>query len=100
MEIRAQEPESTMSRLVGALLEELAHEIPEDTRLEGVRADLLAASASYEHGNKKDLALRFYLAIHSLLFEFERLSKAGSSKAKDATAGGSGPSQSAPHAAE
>jgi hypothetical protein len=61
-----------MSKLVGALIEELAHDVPDDPRLETVRADLLAASKAYEAGKKKDLALRFYLAIRSLLQELER----------------------------
>jgi hypothetical protein len=61
-----------MSKLVGALIEELAHDVPDDPRLETVRADILAASKSYEAGKKKDLALRFYLAVRSLLQELER----------------------------
>jgi hypothetical protein len=63
---------NTMSKLVGALIEELAHDVPDDPRLETVRADLLAASRCYEAGTKKDLALRFYLAVRSLLQELER----------------------------
>jgi hypothetical protein len=65
--------DSTMSKLVGALIEELAHEVPDDPRLEIVRADLLAASGAYESGKKKDVALRFYLAARALLQEMERL---------------------------
>jgi hypothetical protein len=42
-------------------------------KLESVRADLLAASRSYESCKKKDLALRFYLATRSLLREYELL---------------------------
>ena len=60
-------PEAGLSNLVGALLEELADEVPEQACLETVRADLLAASGSYEAGDKKELAIRFYLAIRSLL---------------------------------
>jgi len=58
-----------LHNLVGALLEELADEVPDDPRLETVRADLLAAANSYEAGDKKDLAMRFYLATRSLLRE-------------------------------
>ncbi|HEY4363167.1 MAG TPA: hypothetical protein VGN17_19515 [Bryobacteraceae bacterium] len=61
-----------MTDLVGALLAELAQELPEGAYLEGVRADLLAASRSYEQGEKKDLALRFYLAFRTMLVEFKR----------------------------
>ena len=70
---------------MGALIEELADEVPDDPYLETVRADLLAAGRSYETGKKKDLALRFYLAFRSLLREHavlaERLSKAEAAKA-------------------
>lgn len=62
-----------LSNLVGALLEELADEIPDDSKLETVKADLLAASRTYETCKKKDLALRFYLATRSLLREHELL---------------------------
>jgi hypothetical protein len=62
-----------LSNLVGALIEELAHEVPDDACLEAVKADLLAASHSYETGKKKDLALRFYLATRSLLREYTLL---------------------------
>lgn len=76
---------ATLSNLVGALIEELADEVPDDPYLETVRADLLAAGRSYESGKKKDLALRFYLAFRSLLREHavlaERLSKAEAAKA-------------------
>jgi hypothetical protein len=65
--------------LVSALIEELAHEVPEDAGLDAVKADLLAASRSYDGAKKKDLALRFYLATRSLLREHallqERLRK-------------------------
>jgi hypothetical protein len=74
---------NSMSKLVGALIEELAHDVPDDPRLETVRADLLAASKSYEAGKKKDLALRFYLAVRSLLQELDR-SQVESVKARDA----------------
>jgi hypothetical protein len=63
-------PGSGLSNLVGALIEELAHEVPDDASLEAVKADLLAASRSYETGKKKDLALRFYLATRALLREY------------------------------
>jgi hypothetical protein len=67
-------PGASLNSLVGALLEELAHEVPDDPKLETVRADLTAASRSYESYKKKDLALRFYLAMRSLLHEYEALS--------------------------
>jgi len=66
-------PDTALSNLVGALLEELADEVPDDPRLETVRADLLAAAGSYQSGDKKDLAMRFYLATRSLLREYEDL---------------------------
>lgn len=73
-------PGAALNNLVGALIEELADEVPDDPKLETVRADLLAASRSYETCKKKDLALRFYLATRSLLREYEivheRLKKA------------------------
>lgn len=55
------------ANLVSALIGELADEIADDPSLEGVRLDLLGASRSYESDKKKDLALRFYLAMRSLL---------------------------------
>jgi len=64
---------AALSNLVGALIVELADEVPDDPRLETVRADLLAASRSYETCKKKDLALRFYLAMRSFLREYELL---------------------------
>jgi hypothetical protein len=76
------EPSSSagLSNLVGALIEELAHEVPDEPYLEAVKTDLLAASRSYETGKKKDLALRFYLATRALLREHtlmhERLKRA------------------------
>jgi hypothetical protein len=69
----AKAPDSALSNLVGALLEELADEVPDDPRLETVRVDLLAAASSYQSGDKKDLAMRFYLATRSLLREYEEL---------------------------
>jgi hypothetical protein len=62
-----------LNNLVAALIEELADEVPDNPKLETVRADLLAASHSYETCKKKDLALRFYLAMRSLLREHELL---------------------------
>jgi hypothetical protein len=64
---------AALNNLVSALIEELANEVPDDPKLETVRADLLAASRSFETGKKKDLALRFYLAMRSLLRENELL---------------------------
>jgi hypothetical protein len=61
------------TNLVGALIGELADELPDDASLEAVRADLIAASRAYEHDKKKDLALRFYLAMRSLLRAHEML---------------------------
>jgi len=85
LEHRGEGSGATLSNLVGALIEELADEVPDDPYLETVRADLLAAGRSYESGKKKDLALRFYLAFRSLLREHavlaERLSKAEAAKA-------------------
>jgi hypothetical protein len=66
-------PGAALNNLVGALLEELADDMPDDPKLESVRADILAASRSYETSKKKDLALRFYLATRSLLRENELL---------------------------
>lgn len=80
--------EAALHSLVGALIEELANEVPDDPYLETVRADLLAASCSYETCGKEDLALRFYLAIRSLLRKHvllqERLGKVESSKMNQA----------------
>jgi len=83
MPVHEHEDHDGMSKLVGALIEELAHDVPDDPRLETVRADLLAASKSYEAGRKKDLALRFYLAVRALLQELER-SHPDTVKTKDA----------------
>jgi len=80
-------PDAALGYLVGALIEEL-DEVPDDSYLETVRADLLAASNSYEMGKKNDLALRFYLAIRSLLSERaflqERLRQGEASKMNQA----------------
>jgi hypothetical protein len=66
-------PSTPAISLVGALLEELTDDLPDEGNLEAVRADLMAASRSYESSKKKDLALRFYLATRSLLREYELL---------------------------
>jgi hypothetical protein len=85
----APETGSALHNLVGALIEELANEVPDDPYLETVRADLLAASSSYETCGKEDLALRFYLAIRSLLRKHvllqERLRKGESSQVNQAS---------------
>jgi hypothetical protein len=86
MDVHEHGDRNGMSKLVGALIEELAHDVPDDPRLETVRADLLAASKSYNEGKKKDLALRFYLAIRSLLQELER-ARPEPPKAKEAGTG-------------
>jgi len=64
---------SALNNLVGALIDELANEVPDDPNLESVRVDLVAAGRSYESCKKKDLALRFYLTIRALLREYELL---------------------------
>src|ERR1700722_4318275 len=93
-------PGAGLSNLVGALIEELAHEVPDDPSLEAVKTDLLAASRSYETGKKKDLALRFYLATRALLREYslgqDRLKKAE----KKNQAADSGHGESAPLTAQ
>lgn len=71
---RAQES-GVLRNLVGALIDELATEVPDDPKLESVRADLTAASRSYESSRKEDLALRFYLAIRTLNHEYEMLTE-------------------------
>jgi len=58
---------------VGALIEDLAHEVPDDPYFETIRTDLLSASRSDKTGQEKDLILRLYLAIRSLLREHARL---------------------------
>ena len=71
------------SSLVGGLIEELAHEVPDDPYLETVRTDLLAASRA-DDSEAQDLVLRLYLAVRSLLrensFLKERLRREESSK--------------------
>ena len=67
------DPVAVPGNLVGALIGELADEVPDDPNLESVRADLLSASRSYEQDKKKDLALRFYLAMRSVLRANEML---------------------------
>jgi hypothetical protein len=68
------------TNLISALIGELADEVPDDPNLETVRADLLSVSRSYENDKKKDLALRFYVAMRSSLraheILLERLKKA------------------------
>jgi hypothetical protein len=76
-----------LSKLVSALIEELASDVPDDPRLETVRADLVTASRSYESGETQDLALRFYLAIRSLLHEIEHLQHVRPEQFKEAAAG-------------
>lgn len=76
----------TMSKLVGALLRELASEVPDKPGLESVRTDLLTAGKVYEDGKKKDLALRFYLAFRSLIQELKRMEKLEAARAKEAAA--------------
>jgi hypothetical protein len=76
--------DDTMSKLVGALLLELANDVPDKPGYESVRADLLAASRVYEDGKKKDLVLRFYLAIRSLFHELKRLERLEAARARDA----------------
>ena len=81
------------SNLVGALMEELANEVPDDPHIETVKTDLRNASRSFATGKKSDVALRFYLAIRSLLHENavlkERLKKAESSMMNQAPEFGS-----------
>lgn len=67
------DPVAAPGNLVGALIGELADEVPDDPNLESVRADLLSVSRSYEQDKKKDLALRFYLAMRSVLRANEML---------------------------
>jgi hypothetical protein len=52
-------PNSVPTNPVGALIEDLAHEVPCDPYFETVRTDLLSASRSDKTGEEKDLmALR------------------------------------------
>jgi hypothetical protein len=67
--------ENSMSKLMGALIAELASQVPTDSRLEIVRSDLLAASALYESGKRDELTLRFYLVITFLLRELQQLNQ-------------------------
>ncbi len=64
---------SAVTSLVGALIGELVDEVSDDSSMEGVKADLLAVSRSYEIDQKKELSLRFYLAIRGLLRENDLL---------------------------
>ena len=84
LEHRGEGSSATLSNLVGALIEELADEVPDDPYLDTVRGDLLAAGRSCDHCKKKDLALRFYLAFRSMLREHavltERLKQAEAAK--------------------
>jgi hypothetical protein len=75
--------EDTMSKLVGALLMELADEVPDKPGFESIRADLLAACKVYEYGKKRDLVLRFYLAIRSLFHELKRLEKLEAARSRE-----------------
>ena len=61
-----------------------------------MKADLLAASHAYEYAQKKDLALRFYLAFRSLLHLQDRIDKFEAAKATSAAAG-SDMGQNAPY---
>ena len=78
--------EDTMSKLVGALLLELVADVPDKPGFESVKADLLAASQAYEYAQKKDLALRFYLAIRSLLHLQDQLEKVVAERTMSAAA--------------
>jgi len=67
--------ESNMSKLMGALIAELASQVPTDSRLEIVKSDLLAASTLYDSGKRDELTLRFYLVITFLLRELQQLNQ-------------------------
>jgi hypothetical protein len=58
-------PATGVSGLVGALIEELADDLPDDLFFETVRADLLGANRARD----ADKTLRFYLLIRWLLRE-------------------------------
>jgi len=73
LEPKSPDPAGAPTNLVSALIRELADEVPDDQNLEAVRADLLSASRSYENDKKKDLALRFYIAMRSSLRAYEVL---------------------------
>jgi hypothetical protein len=79
--------DDTMSKLVGALLLELVDDVPDKPGFESLRADLLAACQVYDDGKKKDLALRFYLAIRSLLHLLDRLEKMEGARNRNAVSG-------------
>jgi hypothetical protein len=83
---RGPESETAMGKLMGALIEELAKDVPDDPRLETVRADILTASRVYETSDKKDLALRFYLALRSLILEVDRLQQLEASRISEVVA--------------
>ena len=78
--------DDSMSKLVGALLVELANEVPDRPGFESVRADLLAASKVYEDGKRKDLVLRFYLAMRSVFHELKRLEKIEAGRLRESAA--------------
>jgi hypothetical protein len=79
--------DEAMNKLVGALLLELVDEVPNKPGFESVKADLVAASQTYEYAQKKDLVLRFYLAIRSLLHLQDQLEKMATMKSMNAAAG-------------
>ena len=79
--------EDAMSKLVGALLLALVDDVPNKPGFESVKADLLAASQTYEYAQNKDVVLRFYLAIRSLLHLQDQLEKTVAAKAMSAAAG-------------
>src|ERR1700677_455413 len=71
--------DDNMSNLMGALIAELASQVPVDSRLEIVRSDLLAASKAasnlYAPGKRDELTMRFYLVITFLLRELQQMSQ-------------------------
>ena len=77
------ESETAMGKLMGALIEELSKDVPDDPGLETVKSDILTASRVYETSEKRDVAMRFYLAVRTLLQELERVKQGGSSKASE-----------------
>jgi hypothetical protein len=64
---------SPRRNLVGALIEELADEIPDDAGLEMVKADLLGVVQTAEASGDNETPLRFYLAMRALLREYAAL---------------------------
>jgi len=70
--------DDNMSKLMGALIAELASQVAVDSRLEIVRSDLMAASKAAsnlnESGKRDELTLRFYLVITFLLRELNQMS--------------------------